>query len=169
MKNTGIKTMMLIAIAIFLGTSINAQNPNGRGMGQDGRGMGPKGQGDGTYMKQMLDLTGEQEEQIKALKLEHYKAMKPFKAEMGELKARKKNLMSQEEVDVKAVNKVIDQQTDIMSKMQKNQVTHTLAFREILTDEQQMLLDQKRKHAGRMGQAKGARMNPRGYQKASKL
>lgn len=149
MKNTGIGTIMLIVVAIFMGTSINAQNPNGRGMG-------PKGQGEGTHMKQMLNLTEQQKEQIKTLKLEHYKTMKPFKAEMGELKARKKNLMSQDVVDVKAVNKVIDQQTDLMSKMQKNQVTHTLAFREILTDEQQMLLEQKRRHAGRMGQAKGA-------------
>lgn len=147
---------MLIAVAIFMGTSIQAQNPNGRGMG-------PKGQGDGAYMKQMLNLTEQQQEQIKTLKLEHYKAMKPFKAEMGELKAKKKNLMSQDVVDVKAVNKVIDQQTDLMSKMQKNQVKHTLAFREILTDEQQMLLDQKRRQAGKLGQAKGARMHPRAY------
>ena len=162
MKNTRIVTTMLIAVAIFMGTSIQAQNPNGRGMG-------PKGQGDDAHMKQMLDLTEQQQEQIKALKLDHYKAMKPFKAEMSELKARKKNLMSQDVVDVKAVNKVIDQQTDLMSKMQKNQVTHTLAFREILTDEQQMQLDQKRRQAGKMRQAKGARMNPRAYHQPSKL
>lgn len=150
---------MLIALAIFLGTSINAQNPNGRGSGQNGRGMGAYGQGDGTRLQQMLDLTEEQQEQIKTLKLEHYKAMKPFKGEMGELKAKKKNLMSQDVVDEKAVNKVIDQQTELMSKMQKNQVKHTLAFREILTEEQQMLLDQKRRHAGRMGQGKGSKRN----------
>lgn len=169
MKNTGIRTVMLIAIAIFMGTSINAQNPNGRGTGQNGRGMGPNGQGDGTRMKQMLDLTDEQEEEINTLKLEHYKIMKPFKAEMGELKAKKKNLLSQDAVDVKAVNRVIDQQTELSNKMQKNQVKHTLAFREILTEEQQMLLDQKRRHAGRTGHGKGSRMNPRGYHQPNQL
>ena len=65
MKNTGIRTMMLIALAIFLGTSIHAQNPNGRGSGQNGRGMGAFGQGDGTRLQQMLDLTEEQIEKLK--------------------------------------------------------------------------------------------------------
>jgi len=63
--------------------------------------------------------------------------------------------MSQDVVDEKAINKVIDQQTGLMNKLQKKQLTHTLAFREILTDEQLMKLDQKRMQSGKMYSRRG--------------
>ena len=137
MKNQWIRTSLVMTLAIMMVAGINAQNRDGKGMGKSGNANRP-GYG--------LDLTEEQEVQLKTLKLEHYKTMKPFRAEMGELKARKSTLMSQDVVDEKAVNKLIDQQTSLTNKLQKKQLTHTLAFKEILSDEQLMKLDQKRQH-----------------------
>jgi Spy/CpxP family protein refolding chaperone len=150
MKNQWNRTSLALALSIMMVAGINAQNSDGKGKGNYENANRP-GYG--------LDLTEEQEVQLKTLKLEHYKTIKPFRAEMGELKARKSTLMSQDVVDEKAVNKLIDQQTSLTNKLQKKQLTHTLAFREILTDEQLMKLDQKRKHKKHSpGQGRGSQM-----------
>jgi Spy/CpxP family protein refolding chaperone len=148
MKNQWIRTSLTLALAIMMVAGINAQNRDGKGRGNYGNDRPGYG----------LDLTEEQEAQLKTLKLEHYKTIKPFRAEMGELKARKSTLMSQDVVDEKAVNKLIDQQTSLTNKLQKKQLTHTLAFREILSDEQLMKLNQKRKHTGKMNSRRGHKM-----------
>ena len=121
-----------------------------------------------------LKLTGEQKEVLSSLRLEHYKEMKPLRAQMGELKARENTLMSQEQIDVKSLNKLIDEKTGLMNKMQKLKLNHQLAFREILSDEQEMILDQKRTLArrgeGPKGRTpKGAGMHHGGHQRASQL
>ena len=94
--------------------------------------------------------------------MKHYKEMKPIRAEMGELQARQRTLMSQEEVDVKSVNKLIDEKTSLMNEVQKKKVNHQLAFREVLTDEQQMMLDQKKMRAGKRKAGRGHKMNSSG-------
>ena len=149
MKNQWIRTSLVMALAIMMVTGINAQNRDGKGSGKYGN-------------VNSLNLSEEQKTQLRSLKLEHYKTMKPFRAEMGEINARKRTLMSQEEVDEKAVHKLIDQQTTLMNKLQKKQLTHTLAFREILTDEQLMKLDQKRMHTGKMSSRRGHKMRTPG-------
>ncbi len=110
-----------------------------------------------------LDLSEEQQEQMQALRLEHYKVMKPLRNQMAELKAREQTLISEEEVDMKALNKVIDDQTALQNKMRKLSVEHRLAVREILTDEQMMKLDQRRNIAngrqGRFNQCNGPQKN----------
>ncbi len=53
--------------------------------------------------------------------------------------------MSEEEADLKAIHKVIDSQTDLSNKIQKLSVEHRLAARAVLTDEQVMKFDQRKK------------------------
>ena len=105
-----------------------------------------------------LDLTTEQEEAMKNLRTENYKTMQPLKNQMVELKARERTLMSEETVDLKAVNKVIDDQTDLINKMRKIQASHKVEVKEILTDEQEMKLEQRSQFKRNKGQ--GAK---RGY------
>ena len=50
--------------------------------------------------------------------------MNPLKLKMAELKAREKTLLSEEPVDLKAVDKVIDEQTDLMNKIRKLETEH---------------------------------------------
>lgn len=166
MKNQWIRTTTVLVLAMIMTAGVNAQVPGGKRMGPYGQGDGPgfhqgnrQGAGQayrqrseafGPHKQAKLDLSEDQKEQLSTLKLQQYKTMKPMRAEMGELKARERTLMSQEDVDVKALNKLIDQQTDLMNKMRKSQMTQKLAFREILTDEQLMKLDQKKMRAGKI-------------------
>ena len=108
-------------------------------------------------MAARLDLSDEQQEQIDALRLEHYKTMKPLRDEMAEIRLEKQQLMTADDPDLNAINQVIDKQTDLNNKIQKLRAEHRVDMRSLLTDEQRMQLDQTRnrrggpKGAGRMG------------------
>ena len=173
MKNQGLRSITVLAIAMVMLIGVNAQNSGGKGMGtrgqaygQGGQGYGPCGQaygpGYGQHDQNFLNLSDEQKEELKTLRVKLYKEMKPIRAEMGELGARQNTLMSQEEVDVKSVNKLIDEKTSLTNEMQKKKVNHQLAFRKILTDEQQMMLDQKRIRTGKRKAGRGHKMNSSG-------
>ncbi len=164
----------MLAVVMLTGINFEAFGQNGRGMGPCGEGFGPgprvngvqngqghwthsgryyRGQGfcpgqwAGEFSQQYLpDLTPEQQEAMKALRLEHFKAMKPLKNKMAELKARERTLMSEEKVDMKALNSVIDEQTNLLNKIKKLQVEQRLKMKENLTDEQIMILEQRRSH-----------------------
>ena len=174
MKTDLIKTSGLIVMALLMMATVNAQSPRqgnrgpasysqekwGPGSYSHGnRDQGEFGQGHGRMFAHLsLDLTTEQEEAMKNLRTENYKTMKPLKNQMVELKARERTLMSEETVDLKAVNKVIDDQTDLINKMRKIQASHKVEVKEILTDEQEMKLEQRSQFKRNKGQ--GAK---RGY------
>lgn len=167
MKNTIAKTAGALLLSAFMLTAAEAQPRNGKGYG-------PGDQGNQRMHYLALDLSEEQQEQMQALRLDHYKVVKPLRNQMAELKAREQTLISEETVDMKAVNKVIDQQTALQNKTRKLGVEHRLAVREILTDEQLMIMDQRRQFAkGRRGHNspvngphhQGKPNNERGFQK----
>lgn len=185
MKNKWIRTTALFAFAMIMVAGLNAQNTGGRGMGPCGQALGPGGQGYGQgagqgygqgygrgtgqgygqtdqafglRMQTILDLTEEQQEQLSALRVEHFKMMKPLRAEVGELNARERTLMAQEDIDIKAVHKVIDQKTDLSNTIQKKQLDNRLACRSVLTEEQQVIFDQQKMNAGRMSARGGKGM-----------
>jgi len=140
MKTNLIKTAGILMMVSLMATGLNAQSPR-----QGGRGSGPYGQGFEKRSAHLaLDLSTEQQEAMKALRIENYKTLKPLKNKMAELKAKERTLLSEESVDLKAVNKVIDEQTDLSNEMRKIQVGHKGGVKEILTDEQIMKLDQRR-------------------------
>lgn len=185
MKNKWIRTTALFAFAMIMVAGLNAQNTGGRGMGPCGQALGPGGQGAGQgygqgygqragqgygqgygqtdnafglRMQAILDLTEEQQEELSTLRVNHFKVMNPLRAEMGELNARERTLMAQEEIDMKAVHKVIDQKTDLSNSIQKKQLDNRLACRSILTEEQQVIFDQQKMNAGRMSARGGKGM-----------
>jgi len=110
-----------------------------------------------------LDLTEEQQTEITTLRTAHYKAITPLKNKMVELKARERTMLSEETVDMKAVNKTIDEQTDLTNKMRKLQVEQQVAVKSLLTDEQVMKMQQRRQFASRDGfHGKGGHRGDRG-------
>ena len=141
MKTRIIKSAGVLLLALVMTLAMNAQ-PHRQGQ----RGMA------------QLDLTEAQSEEITQLRTDHYTSIKPLRAKMAEIKARENTLLSENSVDLKAVDKVIDQQTDLMNKMRKIQATHKVGVKEILTDEQEMKLEQR----SRYGRNKGQGTN-RGY------
>lgn len=168
MKTQWIRSAGVLLLSVILVAGLNAQprrqggqglnpgngkfHPDGPRYGQS-RGNG-NGQGAGFHSQQnMLDLSQEQQEEMKTLRMEHYKTMKPLKNEMAELKARERTLLSEQEADMKAINSVIDDQSELLGKIRKLQVEQKLKMKEILTDEQIMKLDQRKHHGKRRARA----------------
>jgi len=137
MKNNLITTAGVLLLAFLMATTINAQ-PNRQG----------------NWGLANLDLSEDQSEQITQLRTEHYNTMKPLRAKMAEIKAKERTLLSVESVDLKAVEKAIDEQTDLLNQIRKLQIKHQLAVKDVLTDEQVMKLEQRQRHSARRGQSR---------------
>lgn len=148
MKTRIIKSVGVLFLSIIMVTAVNAQSNR-----QGGRGQGPNATGDGPAfgMRYNLDLTEEQQSEITALRTEHFKAITPLRNKMAELKARERTLLSEENVDMKAVNKTIDEQTELASSIRKLQVKQQLAIKGLLSDEQLMKMQERRQFAQRNG------------------
>ncbi len=126
--------MTTIFLTLFLaGTLAWAQPPKGRGMPLK------KSQHFG-MMQSMLDLTDAQQEQMKQLNLERTKELLPLRNEMAVLKARYHALVTAEKPDQKAINANIDKQTDLINKMMKLRAKYSGKMRDILTEEQWLLI-----------------------------
>ena len=143
--NTRIKkTAGALLLGFLMITAVNAQNRQG------GRGQGNYSAGEAKgHQFAKLELTEEQEAEMTSLRAEHYKEITPMKNKMVELKARERTLLSEESVDMKAVNLTIDEQTDLMNSMKKLQIKHQLEVKSILSDEQMMKLQMRRQSSQR--------------------
>ena len=156
MKTKLINTTGLFLMATLMVTSLNAQSYRQGSRGSVGYGHGSER----VSAHLSLDLTTEQQEAMKSLRIDNYKTIKPLRNKMQELKARERTLISEESVDMKSVNKVIDEQTDLMNKMRKIQVTHKVGVKKILTDEQEMKLEQRTRYSRNKGQGANRGYNP---------
>ena len=175
MKTRMIKSAGILFLGMLMVTAVNAQpRQGGRGLGPCGAGLGPgnrmglnqweytqyggMGLNQSEYVQYgrlgrvaWLDLTEEQQTTITSLRTEHYKTMTPLWNKIAELKARERTLLSEEFVDMAAVNKTIDEQSDLMNSIRKLQAEHLVTVKSNLTDEQVMKLQQRRLYAQRDG------------------
>ena len=140
-----IRTAAALLFAGVLVAGMNAQPARGWGYGGYGRSGGEADfEGPGRMARwSHLDLTDAQQEQLQALRLEHYKEVKPLRSKMAELKARERTLMLEDKVDMKALNSVIDEQSELSNNIRKLRAAHRVDVRALLTDEQKMILDQR--------------------------
>jgi Spy/CpxP family protein refolding chaperone len=160
MEKIRIRAAGLFLMAIMISTGLNAQHYH-RGGGFYPRGM----QRDSIRPMSVnrLNLTEDQQKELTALRTEQFNTMKPLRAKQAELSARENTLLAQEEVDMKAVNELIDEQTDLLNQMKKLRIEHRLSVREILTDEQLMLMEQSRMRRDHFrSNGNGHRGSPRG-------
>ena len=169
-------TVLLSLLMIIAGTSLFAQRGRGQGfaggMGygsgwnynntdfqRPARGYGQFGMRQGMMWNDycpLSDLTDEQAKQIKELRLAHYKEVQPLRAQMSELTIKHRNLMMAGDVDTKVVNASIDERTGIMNKLMKKQTEFQKEFRNLLTDEQKIMLDNSGRGFGmRQGMRQG--------------
>ena len=110
MKTRNIKFAGALLLGLLILTAVNAQPRQG-------------GEGHGQRFAS-LDLTEEQQEELTTLRTGHYKEITPLRNKMAELRARERTLLSEEKVDMKAVENTIDEQTDLMNSMKKLQIKH---------------------------------------------
>jgi Spy/CpxP family protein refolding chaperone len=103
-----------------------------------------------------LNLTDEQKEAFKKIRLAMHKEILPLRNEIGEAVAHQKTLLSAEKPDLSAIDKNIDKIGTLKIELAKIAVKHRLDMRALLTDEQRMKFDawkESMKH--RMGQRFG--------------
>lgn len=142
MKTKEIRKITILALAGFMlvGLNLNAQ----RGYGQ--RGMTEKQKGHFG-----LDLSEEQQEQVKALKIDHMKEVQPLKDQLMENKAHQKTLMNADEPNVNSIYKNIDKATKLQNEIAKLGVDFQLKFKNLLTAEQKVIYESGRNRFAQAG------------------
>lgn len=146
MKTVKFKTLalLIVAVLISINTSIFAQNGKNMQMWNN------------KTICNIPNLTQEQQTKIEKLKTAHMQEMLNFRTQLAEKKAHENTLMTAKTVDIKAVDKVIDEMSSIKTKMQKSNVKHHNDIRNLLTDEQKVFFDnhyiQRKRHG--MGQGR---------------
>ncbi len=163
MKTNARMTTILLVAGIVMSASLLAQPRNGRGYGP-GFDREP-GERFNRLERIIPDLTEEQKDEIRDLRTAHMKELLPLRNQMGEIRARQRTLMSEVPVDQKAVEKLIDEKTAMMNTMMKTRTDHKVAIRNVLTEEQQVYLNQiprwqRGKQAARWNRAGRYRGNP---------
>ena len=132
-------TILLLAALMVAGLNTFAQR---------GRAYWGQGQNWENFRCPILDLTEEQQTQIKDLRLAHIKGVKPLQDQMVENMAHNRTLMNAENPDMKAINNNIDERTELQNKLAKLNADFRVKFRSVLTEEQQLMIGSR---GGRFG------------------
>jgi Spy/CpxP family protein refolding chaperone len=103
------------------------------------------------------DLTEEQKEQIKGLRVDHIKEMTQVRNKLMEKRASLRTLQTQDNPDMAAINKTIEEMGEVRTSLQKARAEHHQAIREILTEEQRTFFDARLKRGHRMAGCYGKR------------
>ncbi|MGQ1787471.1 Spy/CpxP family protein refolding chaperone [Saccharicrinis sp. GN24d3] len=127
---------------------------------QDGR-RGKAGHGE-FGPKNGLNLTDAQKEEIKALKISFMKDMTPVKNEIGIKMAELKAASTGDNVDTKAVNRLLDEIGKLKTEVAKKLFANKQKVRSLLTDEQKVIFDAHAAKGRRGGPGKAMRQGRQG-------
>ncbi|MTI40069.1 Spy/CpxP family protein refolding chaperone [Fulvivirga lutimaris] len=92
------------------------------------------------------DMTEEQKEKIKGLKISHLKVITSVENELQEKKARLNTLSSAEKVDKKTIEKTVKEIGELKTKLMLAREFHKQDVRAILTEEQRVVFDRMGNH-----------------------
>ena len=95
-----------------------------------------------------LNLTEDQQAQMKSLHLKLQQEMLPIRNKLGENRARFRTLSTAENADMKSINKLIDANSQLDASMVKLQAANQQAVRKLLTEEQRIIFDSREFHRG---------------------
>lgn len=103
-----------------------------------------KKDGHGMKCDKLPGITEEQKQKIRDLKTANLKPQTQLRNQIAEKRARLNTLQAADEVDMKAINKTIDEMTALRAEMQKNMVALHQDIRKLLTDEQRAIYDSRK-------------------------
>ena len=86
------------------------------------------------------DLTADQLKQIEKLRLEHQKDVLPIRTKLQTKRLELRTLIL-EDKDQKEIEKKVEELGSIRTEMMKKHITHHLAIRNLLTDDQKVFFD----------------------------
>jgi Spy/CpxP family protein refolding chaperone len=151
--NMIIKNYML-ALAIVLTATM--------AYGQDQRGERPhrgkhRAESRAQEMAQQLNLTDEQQQQIKQIRSFNAREQIQRQNQIRELRAEMRTAMTQDQVDRSKINNLIDQIGALEIAGNKERAATMIAIREVLSEEQRLLFDQQTNRRGMRQRAHGHR------------
>ena len=131
-------TMALIFLFAFGNASAQNQEREKREINKKGEMMKRHDQ-----MAERMDhfFTEEQREQMKALRLETAKQIKPLKNQLNELEARQQTLTTAEKADMEAIYQNIDKISELKADIQKIMAKQHQEVRSLLTKETLITID----------------------------
>jgi Spy/CpxP family protein refolding chaperone len=139
-----VKKVFLIGLVALIST-MNAQ---AQGQGQGER----RGQRhDGERGRLGLELTEAQQEKAEAIKFNMRKAALPIQNQLGENEAKMRTLTTAEDADIKAINKLIDENAELKADLAKLRAANHQEFRKMLTEEQRLKFDSQAQRRMRKG------------------
>jgi Spy/CpxP family protein refolding chaperone len=131
------KLMSIVAVvSLVAGTTLAQQNQ------AEDRPMRGK---HGAMLKEIPNLTAEQEAQIKEIHAKAKEEVKPMREEVKEVRLKLVELKQAENPDEKQIHELIDKQAQIKAEMMKSRSTAEIEIRKLLTEEQKEAVDAKRK------------------------
>ncbi len=133
--------MFSVASLSFAQSQDRERGPRGHQIDQEKKEMrGPK----------IPDLTEDQKEQLKELKVKHSKESLPLHNQVREQEARLTTLTTAEKINSSEVGRVIENIGDLRTELMKLRVSHMEEVKQILTEEQVVFLNnQISKKSGR--------------------
>ncbi len=140
MKKVSFLTVALSAVLFLSSQFVNAQATSAK---QEKPSVDKPACQQDMMCKNIPDLTDQQKKQIEDFHLAHMKEMTPLKNQMGEKRAHLKTLRTADKPDNNAINKTIDEITNLQNQMMKKCETHFQSVRGILTDKQRVFFDAK--------------------------
>ena len=87
------------------------------------------------------DLTDNQKESIKSIKLEGMKEIQPLENKIGEKEARLKTLTTEEVINYKEIDATINDIYSLKADIVKKQIRSRQKIKELLTEEQKVIFD----------------------------
>lgn len=90
-----------------------------------------------------LDLSSEQQAKADELRLNMQKAALPIRNKLGENRAKMRTLTTADNPDMKAINKLIDENAGLRAELAKLRAANHQAFRKMLSEEQRVKLDSR--------------------------
>ncbi len=146
-KFNRLSAIVLTGLFLFIAANTMAQ----RGQGFKGRDMGRFDGPKFNRQCQMIpDLTEDQQEKIKDLRVDQMKQMTQYRNNLKEKRATLRKLQTQENPDMEAINNTIEEMGQIRTEMHKARAEHHQEIREILTEEQRAIFDARMGKHGRM-------------------
>lgn len=169
MKNTILKVSLILSLFLVSLTSYAQERPPHPPKEYGKHQGGMHGKGGHSPMdkltKLLPDLTEDQKSKIKDIFLTTMKEGLPIHNQIAEKEARLQTLSTAEKVDEKAINKTIDEISDLKATMMKKRMSSVQKVRALLTDDQRIIFDTHHKSmmkGGHHGKGHGKGHHPRG-------
>ena len=145
MKRKSVIGISLLVTVLMVGSAFSVKDLERRKEG------GRAYKHSGGHWMERLDLSQEQREQVKEQRLAFYKAVLDEENQVGELRAKKRTILSGDPVDKNKLYACLTELNQLQVQIQKERISHHQDIRSLLTEEQRIVFDVHNHHGKKHG------------------